>query len=41
LTDSAPEGWIVNIEEVDGLVEPGRPRLVTAEDIAEVWLKST
>ena len=33
----APEGWIVNIEEVDGLVELGRGRgFVTAEDIAEV-----
>jgi RNA polymerase primary sigma factor len=33
----APEGWVVNIEEVDGLVELGRGRgFVTAEDIAEV-----
>ncbi len=33
----APEGWIVNIEEVDGLIELGRGRgFVTSEDIAEV-----
>ena len=33
----ASEGWIVNIEEVDGLIELGRGRgFVTAEDIAEV-----
>jgi RNA polymerase primary sigma factor len=33
----ASEGWIVNLEEVDGLVELGRGRgFVTAEDIAEV-----
>ena len=33
----APEGWVVNIEEVDGLIELGRGRgFVTAEDIAEV-----
>jgi RNA polymerase primary sigma factor len=33
----APEGWIVNIEEVDALVELGRGRgFVTSEDIAEV-----
>ncbi len=33
----APEGWVVNIEEIDGLVELGRGRgFVTAEDIAEV-----
>ncbi len=33
----APEGWIINIEEVDGLIELGRGRgFVTAEDIAEV-----
>ena len=33
----APEGWIVNIEEVDALIEVGRGRgFVTSEDIAEV-----
>jgi RNA polymerase primary sigma factor len=33
----ASEGWIINLEEVDGLVELGRGRgFVTAEDIAEV-----
>ena len=33
----APEGWIVNIEEVDGLIELGRGRgFVTADDIAEI-----
>ena len=33
----APEGWIINIEEVDGLIELGRGRgFVTVEDIAEI-----
>ena len=33
----ASEGWIVNLEEVDGLIELGRGRgFVTTEDIAEV-----
>ncbi len=33
----ASEGWIINLEEVDGLVELGRGRgFVTTEDIAEV-----
>ena len=33
----APEGWIINIEEVDGLIELGRGRgFVTADDIAEI-----
>ena len=33
----SPEGWIINIEEVDGLFELGRGRgYVTADDIAEV-----
>ena len=33
----APEGWTINIEEIDGLVELGRGRgFVTTEDIAEV-----
>jgi RNA polymerase primary sigma factor len=31
------EGWLINLEEVDGLIELGRGRgFVTAEDIAEV-----
>ena len=33
----ASEGWIINLEEVDGLIELGRGRgFVTTEDIAEV-----
>jgi RNA polymerase primary sigma factor len=33
----APEGWIINLEEVDALIELGRGRgFVTTEDIAEV-----
>jgi RNA polymerase primary sigma factor len=33
----APEGWIVNIEEVDALIEIGRGRgFVTSEDITEM-----
>ncbi len=33
----APEGWIINVEEVDGLIELGRGRgFVTVEDIAEI-----
>ena len=33
----ASEGWIVNVEEIDALIELGRGRgFVTAEDIAEV-----
>jgi RNA polymerase primary sigma factor len=33
----APEGWLINIEEVDGLIEMGRGRgFVTSEDIAEM-----
>jgi RNA polymerase primary sigma factor len=33
----SPEGWLINIEEVDSLFELGRGRgYVTAEDIAEV-----
>jgi len=33
----ASEGWIIHLEEVDGLIELGRGRgFVTAEDIAEV-----
>ncbi len=32
-----PEGWVANLEEIDGLLELGRGRgFVTAEDIAEV-----
>jgi RNA polymerase primary sigma factor len=33
----APEGWIINIEEVEGLIELGRGRgFVAADDIAEI-----
>jgi len=33
----ASEGWLLNLEEVDALIEVGRGRgFVTAEDIAEV-----
>lgn len=35
--DPASEGWSMNVEEVDGLIELGRGRgFVTADDIAEV-----
>jgi RNA polymerase primary sigma factor len=34
---AAPEGWVINLEEIDGLIELGRGRgFVTAEDISEV-----
>jgi RNA polymerase primary sigma factor len=38
MTDApAPEGWVTNPEEVDGLIELGRGRgFVTTEDISEV-----
>jgi len=33
----APENWVVNLEEIDGLIELGRGRgFVTADDISEV-----
>ena len=33
----APEGWVVNLEEIDGLIELGRRRgFVTADEISEV-----
>ena len=33
----APENWVVDVEEIDGLIELGRGRgFVTAEDISEV-----
>ncbi len=35
--DSSPESWLLNIEEIEGLIEAGRGRgFVTADDIAEV-----
>jgi RNA polymerase primary sigma factor len=35
--DSSSEGWIIHVEEVDGLIELGRGRgFVTVDDIAEV-----
>lgn len=35
--NSASEGWIIHVEEVDGLIELGRGRgFVTVDDIAEV-----
>jgi RNA polymerase primary sigma factor len=35
--DSSPESWLLNVEEIEGLIEAGRGRgFVTADDIAEV-----